>query len=419
MAHAGWQSHPRQAARQGLAKMRQVLALGLPQAVLPPLARPAVDFLRQAGFRGGETDVLAQAAASAPYLVHLAMSSAFMWAANAATVIPSCDSVDGRCHIVVANLLATPHRALEGPARAAMFRQLWRDPNLVVVHDPLPPNPALSDEGAANHCRLTPAHAHCGWHLLVYSRASDLPRRDLPRVFPGRQSREASLAVARLGQLLPDRAFLARQHPRAIDAGAFHNDVVMVGTCDRLLVHEYALVEQDLVLQTLRHHLPTLRIFQVAQHDLSLRHAVRSYLFNSQLLGTGQGYVLLAPMQSSHGAAAQVIRRLLDDGFITRVIFQDLDQSMAGGGGPACLRLCLPLTPQEVTTLRPGIVLDEGKLQWLETWVDHYYRETLTPQDLADPTLLSETQQALEALTQGLELDALYPFQQARPSTPR
>ncbi len=357
--------------------MRQVLALGLPQAVLPPLARPAVDFLRQAGFRGGETDVLAQAAASAPYLVHLAMSSAFMWAANAATVIPSCDSVDGRCHIVVANLLATPHRALEGPARAAMFRQLWRDPNLVVVHDPLPPNPALSDEGAANHCRLTPAHAHCGWHLLVYSRASDLPRRDLPRVFPGRQSREASLAVARLGQLLPDRAFLARQHPRAIDAGAFHNDVVMVGTCDRLLVHEYALVEQDLVLQTLRHHLPTLRIFQ------------------------------------------QVIRRLLDDGFITRVIFQDLDQSMAGGGGPACLRLCLPLTPQEVTTLRPGIVLDEGKLQWLETWVDHYYRETLTPQDLADPTLLSETQQALEALTQGLELDALYPFQQARPSTPR
>jgi len=64
-------------------------------------------------------------------------------------------------------------------------------------------------------------------------------------------------------------------------------------------------------------------------------------------------------------------------------------------------------------------VLDEGKLQWLETWVDHYYRETLTPQDLADPTLLSETQQALEALTQGLELDALYPFQQARPSTPR
>jgi len=36
MRHAGWQSRPRQAALQGLAKMRQVLALGVPQAVLPP-----------------------------------------------------------------------------------------------------------------------------------------------------------------------------------------------------------------------------------------------------------------------------------------------------------------------------------------------------------------------------------------------
>jgi len=178
-------------------------------------------------------------------------------------------------------------------------------------------------------------------------------------------------------------------------------------------VHEYALVEQDMVLQTLRHHLPTLRIFQVSQHDLSLRHAVRSYLFNSQLLWTAQGYVLLAPMQSSHGAAAQVIRRLLDDGFIARVIFQDLDQSMAGGGGPACLRLRLPLTPQEVTTLMPGVLLDETKLQRLEAWVDRHYREALTPQDLADPALLSETQQALEALTQLLDLGAIYPFQQA------
>src|SRR5262249_11360070 len=151
----------------------------------------------------------------------------------------------------------------------------------------------------------------------------------------------------------------------AIDAGAFHNDVVMVGTCNRLLVHEYALVEQETVLQTLRRRLPSLRIFQVAQHDLNLHQAVRSYLFNSQLLRTAQGYVLLAPMQSSQGAAARVIRRLLDNGFITRVIFQELDQSMAGGGGPACLRLRLPLTPQEVTTLMPGVLLDEARVQRL------------------------------------------------------
>src|SRR5262249_50753807 len=159
MRHAGWHSRPRQAARQGLAKMRQVLALGVPQAVLPPLPRPDMDFLRQAGWYGSDTEVLAQAAASAPYLVRLAMSRAFMWVANAATVIPSSDSADGRCHVVVANLLATPHRALEAAARATMLRHLFRDPNLVMVHDALPANPALSDEGAANHCRLAANHA--------------------------------------------------------------------------------------------------------------------------------------------------------------------------------------------------------------------------------------------------------------------
>jgi succinylarginine dihydrolase len=411
MTHAGWQSRPRQAARQGLAKMRQVCALGVPQAVLPPLPRPDIGFLRQVGFHGSDTEVLAQAAANAPYLLRLAMSSAFMWTANAATVLPSSDSADSRCHVVIANLTATAHRALEGPARAAMLRSLFRDDNLVVVHDPLPPNPALSDEGAANHCRLAAHQADDGWHLFVYGRARDTLRRDLPRTFPARQSCEASMAVARLGRLQPARALFVRQHPRAIDAGAFHNDVVMVGDGTRLLVHEYCLVEQEAVTRALRQYLPTLRVYQVPQRDLSLRQAVTSYLFNSQLLQTRQGYVLLAPLQSSRGAAAKVIQRLLDDGFIAQVIFQDLDQSMAGGGGPACLRLRLPLTPRELATLAPGVRLDEAKLQRLEAWVDQHYRDELTPADLADPMLLREAQEALDALTQLLELGAIYPFQ--------
>lgn len=411
MRHAGWQSRPRQAARQGLAKMRQVLALGVPQAVLPPLPRPEIGLLRQVGFRGSDAAVLTQAAASAPYLLRLAMSSAFMWTANVATVIPSSDSVDGRCHVVVANLVATPHRALEGAARAAMLRQLFRDPARVVVHDPLPPNPVLSDEGAANHCRLGARPTDRGWHLFVYGRAPETPQRDLPRAFPARQTSEASLAVARLGQLHLDRGVFVRQHPRAIDAGAFHNDVVMVGDGARLLLHEYCLVEQATVVRTLQQEFPALRVSQVAQRDLSLRQAVTSYLFNSQLLQTSQGYVLLAPVQSSSGAAARVIQRWLEEGLLTQVLFQDLDQSMAGGGGPACLRLRLPLTPDELATLAPGVRLDAARLQRLEAWVDQYYRETLTSADLANPALLRETQEALDALTQILELGALYSFQ--------
>lgn len=411
MTHAGWHSRPRLAARQGLAKMRQVLALGMPQAVLPPLARPDLHFLRQVGFCGSDAEVLAKALASEPYLLSVAMSSAFMWAANMATVIPSSDSTDGRCHVVVANLTATPHRALEGAARATMLRHLFPDAQRVVVHDPLPPGPTLSDEGAANHCRLAASHAAPGWHLFVYGRTRNTPKGELPGTFPARQSYEASAAVARLGHLPTPRCLLARQQPRAIDAGAFHNDVVMVGDADRLLLHENALVEQETVLQTLWQHLPTLRVHRVAQRDLSLRRAVQSYLFNSQLLHTPQGRVLLAPLQSSSGPAAKITRRLVDEGFVEQVLFHDVAQSMAGGGGPACLRLRLPLTGHELATLVRGVLLNDTRLQQLEAWVDQYYRDELRPQDLADPQLLQEAQQALDVLTQLLELGSIYPFQ--------
>jgi succinylarginine dihydrolase len=219
------------------------------------------------------------------------------------------------------------------------------------------------------------------------------------------------MAVARLGQLLPQRVCFARQQARAIDAGAFHNDVVMVGDGDRLLIHEHCLHEQGAVLHQMRQQVPTLWVAQVAQRDLSLRQAVQSYLFNSQLLRSSQGYVLLAPLQSSRGAAARVARRLVEDGFVEQVMFHDLEQSMAGGGGPACLRLRLPLTSQEIVSLAPGVLLDDARLQQLEAWVDQYYRDELTPHDLADPQLLYEAQQALDVLTQLLDLGSIYPFQ--------
>jgi succinylarginine dihydrolase len=209
---------------------------------------------------------------------------------------------------------------------------------------------------------------------------------------------------------------LVQQQARAIDAGAFHNDVVLVNAGERLLLHEYALVEQERILSSLRQSLPTLRIFQVAQRDLSLRQAVKSYLFNSQLLHSSQGYVLLAPLQSSQGPAARIIRRLVEEGFVDHVVFQDLEQSMAGGGGPACLRLRLPLTAQEMASIPPGILLNTTTLQRLQAWVTRYYRDALHPADLADPQLLQEAYEALDALTQLLALGAFYPFQRGASS---
>jgi succinylarginine dihydrolase len=238
-----------------------------------------------------------------------------------------------------------------------------------------------------------------------------MPRGQLPRAFPARQSREASQAVVRLGQGQPERILFAAQHPRAIDAGAFHNDVVMVGDRDRLLLHEHCLLDQEEVLQSLQQRFPDLWVYQVCQRDLSLKQAVDSYLFNSQLLHTPQGHILLAPLESSSGAAARVAQRLVDDGFVQQVIFQEVGQSMAGGGGPACLRLRLPLTPNEVDSMAPGVFLHEAKLQQLEAWIEQHYRTELHPADLADPQLLRESQQALDVLTQILQLGSLYPFQ--------
>jgi succinylarginine dihydrolase len=102
---------------------------------------------------------------------------------------------------------------------------------------------------------------------------------------------------------------------------------------------------------------------------------------------------------------------LLDSGFVDHVYFQDLSQSMAGGGGPACLRLRLPLNQDEIASMAPGVILNDTTIKDLETWVERHYRDQLEPAELADPHLLHETRQALDALTQLLNLGSLYPFQ--------
>lgn len=407
-AHAGFRSRPRAAARQSLAKMHRLLDLGAVQALLPPLPRPDLDLLRASGFTGDDRAVLIAASAQDPQLLRRSASSAFMWTANAATVIPSTDSGDGRCHIVPANLVAMPHRAREAVGRTDQFRRIFRDPQQVVVHDALSSLAALGDEGAANHTRLHAAGAPA-LHLFVHGRAAD--GADQPHRFPARQTREASVAVARLGALPDDRVLHLRQHPAAIDAGAFHNDVVMVGDGAVVLVHERAWLDQPTALTELKRRVPGLAICEVADADLPLAEAVGSYLFNSQLISLPAGRMLVAPAQAGQGRSAAVLRRLRDDGIVAQIELLDLGESMANGGGPACLRLRVPLTASEFATIVPGMLLDHARITVLEGWVDRHYRETLTAADLADMALVEEGRRALDELTRLLDLGSFYPFQ--------
>ena len=395
--NAGGVSSPRGAALATLAKIRAVLGLGVPVAVLPPLPRPDLGFLRRCGFVGDPAMVLAQAMDSAPELLRLASSSAFMWAANAATVAPSADARDGRLHAVVANLAAMPHRLLESGGRFAQLTALLA-PLGGVVHPPLPAHADLGDEGAANHTRLSCAGATV--HVFVHGRGFALappsgePVR-APFRQPARQTLVASQAVARLLALPTQQVLHVRQLPVAIDAGAFHNDVVMVGARDRVLLHEQAWTDQPAALHELRRRLPGLRIAEIPAADLSLADSVACYLFNSLLLPTPQGWALVAPAECAADRPRRIIDRLLAEGFIDQVVFCDLRESMRGGGGPACLRLRLDLTADERSRIPPWASCDLARVDLIEAWVRRHYRDRLVPADLSDPALVAECAAAL------------------------
>ncbi|HTI48462.1 MAG TPA: N-succinylarginine dihydrolase [Casimicrobiaceae bacterium] len=411
--HAQLPANPREAARQGLAKMRALAARGFPQAVLPPHERPDVHALRALGFGGTDSEVVARAARDAPRLLAACSSAAAMWVANAATVSASADTADARAHFTPANLVSHFHRALEAPTTTRVLRALFADATRFCVHDALPAAPQLGDEGAANHTRLA-VPGEAGVELFVYGRSA-FGEGPAPARFPARQTREASEAVARLHGLDPDRTVLAQQDPAAIDAGVFHNDVIAVGEQTLLFCHERAFVDTPRVLDALRERLSSaLTALVVRESEVTLDEAVATYLFNSQLLARPDGrYALVAPAEAQeHARTRALIERLTQDGTpIAEALVFDLRQSMRNGGGPACLRLRVPLTAEERAAVRGRVFLDDALAHDLEGWIDRHYRDRLAPGDLADPALLDESRHALDELTQLLAIPPVYRFQ--------
>ncbi len=399
-------ARPRDAALQGLAKMRALARRGIAQAVLPPHERPAMHALRALGFAGSDAAVLARAR-EAPSMLAACSSAAAMWVANAATVSPSADTADGRVHFTPANLATHFHRAIEAPTTAAVLRAIFADPSAFVVHDALPSTPQTGDEGAANHTRLG------GVELFVYGRRGYGPG-PLPSRFPARQTLEACEAIARRHGLAPSRTVYAQQAPSAIDAGVFHNDVIAVGHGTTLLCHERAWLDTHAVLVDVARTVgPAFTPVVVRDADVSLDEAVSTYLFNSQLVTRPEGGLLLvAPSEcTEHPRVAACLDRLVDEGRIAEVATFDLRQSMRNGGGPACLRLRVELTQAERAAVTANVFLDEGLAEALEAWILRHYRETLAPADLADPSLLDESRRALDELTRILRIGSVYPFQ--------
>jgi succinylarginine dihydrolase len=407
-------SNPREAALQGLAKMRALAARGVPQAVLPPHERPDLRALRQLGFEGNDADIIVRAGRDAPQLLAACSSAAAMWAANAATVSPSADTIDHRVHFTPANLIANFHRSLEADTTTRVLGAIFSDESRFVVHAPLPAAMQFGDEGAANHTRFA-VDETADVEMFVYGRSAQASTSG-PRRYPARQTREASETIARRHGLDPARTVFAQPSPAAIDAGVFHNDVIAVGSRNLLFCHEHAFADQTEVLEQLGRIVPGFESIVVGEHELSVADAVATYIFNSQLIERRDGcFVLVAPAEcDAHPKARALLDRIVaENSPIAEVITFDLRQSMQNGGGPACLRLRVALTASERDSIRANVFLDEALADTLEQWIRRHYRGRLTPADLADPALLDESRRALDELSTLLRLPRIYPFQRA------
>ena len=415
--HKATLSKPKEAALQGLKKMKALHDLGFKQGFFLPHERPHISTLKKLGFSGTPTQIIEKCAKQAPQLLSSISSASAMWTANAATVSPASDTHDGKTHFTAANLVNKFHRSIEAPFTSRLLQKIFSNEDFFQHHAPLPMHDQWGDEGAANHTRLARDYGSFGIGFFVYGKSviSDLQ----PKKFPARQTKEASEAISRAHQL--KNAFFCQQKPETIDAGVFHNDVAAVGNCDLLFYHENAFLDSHSQLPALQKLFLTttgaqLNLLEVPNKEVPLADAVQSYLFNSQLIRhptTGQT-LLIAPQECHTNTTVKTYLDAIvrsQPHLISAVHYFDLKESMQNGGGPACLRLRVVLSDEALKASHQFVLMNDERYLELVTWVNKYYRDRLAPSDLADPALYQESCAALDALTQITNLGSIYEFQ--------
>lgn len=412
-------SNPKDAAKQGLKKMKALHDMGLKQGVLAPQERPDLSALRRLGFSGTDANVLEQAAKKAPQVLRAVYSASSMWTANAATVSPSADAVDNKVHFTPANLTNKFHRSLEPETSGRILKAMFSNEAHFAHHTHLPDNDHFGDEGAANHTRFCGEYDQAGVELFVYGRHAFDSSKPAPQKFPARHTFEACEAVARLHQLDDSGVVYMQQNPDVIDQGVFHNDVISVGNKNVLFYHEQAFLNTQAGFDEIKQKFAAksdkqFHFIKVADQQVSVAEAVKTYLFNTQLVDIGNDEMaIIAPMECKESAAvSSYFEELVTLGTpIKKVHYFDVKQSMRNGGGPACLRLRVALNQQELAATNQNVLMSDELFATLNTWVDNHYRDVLSEDDLRDPNLVVESRTALDELTKILGLGSVYPFQ--------
>lgn len=403
-------SNPKKTALQGLMKMKILYEHGFKQAVLPPHPRPNWFFLKNLGFSGStEQGILQKVYEEDQRAFFSSLSSSFMWAANMATFSPKVDCIDGKSHFTPANLATMLHRSTEPWISYNILKQIFFNENHFVVHEPIACHDFYSDEGAANHNRITGKKSVAGLEIFVHSK--DKNNFFKTQKFPPRQSLLSQKSISRNHQL--KHGLFIEQNPLAIDNGAFHNDVVCVMNDDVILLHEKAFLEQKKTLSNLREKFkdsyekyPT--IIEINNSILPISDAVLSYLFNSQLLSKEDGSMLLfTPREAFFNQKSKkaIDYILTGDNPINEIKFFDIKESMDNGGGPACLRLRVLLEKEEIDAIRKDIWFNEKLFDNLSQIINSFYEEEFYPEKALSQYFLDKTKDCYSAIYKILALE--------------
>jgi succinylarginine dihydrolase len=183
--------------------------------------------------------------------------------------------------------------------------------------------------------------------------------------------------------------------------------VVAVANERVLFAHEKAFADSDGTHAAITALMPDAEIVEVPDAEVPLADAIKSYLFNAQLVTAGDGAVtLIVPEEARETASvwAWIQRHVASNGAIRRVEVVDVRQSMANGGGPACLRLRVACDP---STVDPRFLVDEAKLDRIAATIAAHWPEEIAAGELQVPSLVADIEQARSALIESLSLGEL------------
>ena len=174
-----------------------------------------------------------------------------------------------------------------------------------------------------------------------------------------------------------------------------------------LFAHERAFADPEGAWKAMAELFPDVQIVAVPESAITLEEAVRSYLFNAQLVSLPEGgQALVIPNEAWESLP---VRKFLDalvasNGPIREVLAVNVRQSMANGGGPACLRLRVVADP---ATVDPRFLLDHAKGEAIREVLERHWPEQIDPGDLGSSILAESVTRARAALLEALGLNEL------------